>query len=293
MRRLIAIILLTASGSTAHVGDVVYVVYELPTSQLPDLQDGTLADWEDVLPDASLTHNDLSGFLFGPPDASDIAFRIFLAWHQQSSRFYIAFERIDDIYSPGSSEFFSIMLDADHSGGPYNSFSGQTETEAKRESYAHAQRYGTWGGPTEGDRVNGRTIIAFGPASGWASLPPHTEYGGFTVSDVPHHTGLEFSVTAWDDLHFEGADLSQRARLEPDSIIGLQFRISDFDGDQNELSDQLLIAGDSEKGESLHSANGFADAWLVPCGVEDCSQSPRTAVQRQSWGRIKAALLLP
>lgn len=37
-------------GLQAHVGGTVYSIYELPTSSLPDLHDGTLEDWEEVLP---------------------------------------------------------------------------------------------------------------------------------------------------------------------------------------------------------------------------------------------------
>ena len=47
-----------AGAASAHVGDIVYPIYELPTSDLPDLHDGTLDDWEEVLPSASLDHND-------------------------------------------------------------------------------------------------------------------------------------------------------------------------------------------------------------------------------------------
>lgn len=36
------------------------------------------------------------------------------------------------------------------------------------------------------------------------------------------------------------------------------------------------------------SADHFVDGLLIPCDVEDCSESPGSAVRPDSWGRIKA-----
>ena len=36
------------SATSAHIGGLVFPIYEVPTSDLPDLRDGTLEDWEDV-----------------------------------------------------------------------------------------------------------------------------------------------------------------------------------------------------------------------------------------------------
>ena len=45
------------SAASAHIGGLVFPIYEVPTGDLPDLRDGTLEDWEDVLPGTSLDHN--------------------------------------------------------------------------------------------------------------------------------------------------------------------------------------------------------------------------------------------
>ena len=52
-------LLVCVSGAQAHVGSVIYPIFELPPSQLPDLHDGTLEDWEEALPNASLRQHDL------------------------------------------------------------------------------------------------------------------------------------------------------------------------------------------------------------------------------------------
>ncbi len=52
-----AMVLAFGTVASAHIGGLVFPIYELPTSDLPDLFDGTLEDWEDVLPGTSLDHN--------------------------------------------------------------------------------------------------------------------------------------------------------------------------------------------------------------------------------------------
>ena len=54
LRTLLSVLLLGATISHAHVDDVVYPIYELPTADLPDLHDGRLEDWESTVPGASL-----------------------------------------------------------------------------------------------------------------------------------------------------------------------------------------------------------------------------------------------
>ena len=76
----------TTSAAYAHLGQVVYPIYELSTRDLPDLHDGSLEDWEAVLPSASLTHSDFVRDYGRPVDPSSLAFRVFLAWHDASHR---------------------------------------------------------------------------------------------------------------------------------------------------------------------------------------------------------------
>ena len=130
----------------AHVGDFIFPVYELPTYDLPDLHDRTLADWEDVLPDASLD----SGWFFegvgDPPTPDDLVFRVFLAWHHASQRIFVAFERMDDVLIaeyPAPADKMWFMVDGDHSGGRFANFPEDSYTETQRELlfYAQAQDY--------------------------------------------------------------------------------------------------------------------------------------------------------
>ena len=103
LRTLLPVLLLSSTVSHAHLGDIIYPIYELPTSDLPDLHDGTLEDWEESVPGSSLDHTyfvPVGGD--GIVDPEDLAVRFFLAWHYATGRIYVGAERIDDVYLPPS-----------------------------------------------------------------------------------------------------------------------------------------------------------------------------------------------
>ena len=90
-----------SDDTSAHVGATVYPIFELSTADLPDLQDGSLEDWEDVLGEPSLTHDDFGPRAVGDGagiDPADLAYRIFLGWNSADQRIYMGLERIDNIY---------------------------------------------------------------------------------------------------------------------------------------------------------------------------------------------------
>ena len=45
---------------------------------------------------------------------------------------------------------------------------------------------------------------------------------------------------------------------------------------------------DPNSGQPFTWAQNFVDGELIPCYQDDCSQSNATAIQRDSWARIKA-----
>lgn len=279
-----------SSASAAHVGQRVFPIYELPTADLPDLHDGTLEDWEEVLPEASLDQFDFqaSTSSWEGPDASDLAWRVFIAWHNATQRLFVAVERVDDVFleDDRSFEFIVFMIDGDHSGGQFEWFSEPEReiTEAEiRQNYAQAQAYGP-GVP----RQEGRLLTGGGSARAWAFDPPWTEAGGATLSESPHDFVLEFAITPWDNLSGEGPEFSRRSALEPGGIIGFQTLMSDSDV-LNEPKGQYTIAP-ALMNEIAHYADNFVDGLLIPCYTGDCSRGKRTAVRENSWGRIKASL---
>lgn len=78
---------LISSSVEGHVGATVYPIYELPSADLPTFHDGTLEDWDQVLPNASLTHAEFTLTDGDRVELDDFAFRVFLAWHIHRSGF--------------------------------------------------------------------------------------------------------------------------------------------------------------------------------------------------------------
>ena len=153
-----AAVLLTvalAGAAGAHRGDIIYPIYELPTSDLPDLHDGTLSDWEGVLPGASMDQDYFVPYGGDEIDPEDLAFRVFLAWHDASQRLFVGVERVDNVYiGPGQQgDGMLFFVDGDHSGGEYETgTSSEEESEADKE-FNHVQAQWYWAIPENlGDR---------------------------------------------------------------------------------------------------------------------------------------------
>jgi len=293
LRWLIALVTVALAGAaSAHLGEMVYPIYELPTSDLPNLHDGTLEDWEEALPAASLNHNDFaySSNLEKAVGVEDLAFRVFLAWHSASQQIYMGIECVDDVYLTSGNGYTDLMIDGDHSGGQYWFFEaeGYSEEESKRLFGSQAQTYKVM--PEE---VGGRLLHVSSWAT-WASDPPWADAGGFQYGDSPNLSVVELAITAWDDLNWVGPESSRRSALEAGRIVGFNIRVTDFDvadvPDGSYILAMPTVSGEIGDPSSTHQgfAENFVDGELVPCFRGDCSGAT-TAVQMNSWGRIKAS----
>lgn len=273
--QLLAIVLFACSTVWAHVGDTIYPIYELPPSQLPDLHDGTLEDWEEALPNASLTQNDVWSFT----GESDVPFRMYLAWSHAEQRLYLGFERIDEFFVDGR-ETFGLEIDGDHSGGStWYPRGGDTPSDAELSALeSNGQTY------FYVPRGDVHEIASFDGTSLWARLPPYADFGVTNVDGSPGHTTLEMMLTPWDRLDPEGPEASRQSELIPGKIIGLMFNIVDTkeDGSINVFAPSMVA--------NRYDAGEFADGELLSCHLPGCSGQATTAVQRDSWARIKIGL---
>ena len=85
----------------AHVGDRLYPIAYLSDEMLAEIQldDGQIQEWVDLLGEPTLTLLDFTEEFQGSPlDPSDLDFRIWLAWHDEPARLYVAFVASDDAY---------------------------------------------------------------------------------------------------------------------------------------------------------------------------------------------------
>lgn len=278
-----------AIPSYAHVGNRVFPIYELPSAELPDIHDGTLEDWESVLP-SSLDHNDLGtpGGQGQPLRLDDLAWRAFLAWHHASQRLYVGMEFVDDVMEGPPSgqrwaERIDFFVDGDHSGGEY--FPAYQDLPI--DEVSRAQRYEfalSW--LPEVDALVERWVQ--GLLTAWSLQPPWTDLSVSSFGQAPAHSIVEAIVTPWDKQS-DAPETSSRTRLEAGRFIGFQIRLLDYDDD---FPESYVIGEASEGGGPTtpgfwSSASFFADGELVSCQRLDCSRGT-TAAHQDSWGRIKA-----
>ncbi|MFA6111488.1 MAG: hypothetical protein WDA75_22240 [Candidatus Latescibacterota bacterium] len=285
----------------AHVGERVYPIYELPTSALPDLHDGTLDDWKAVLPGPSLDSGEFPGLSAFDPvlGQASLSFRVWLAWHHVSQRLFVAAEWVDDVFwSPyagvnGSSgrqhsDGFDILLDGDHSGGQYwptytmFDMSDVYTGKNKLISCVQAQDYGVVFRAADGTNAG-----LYGPLRDfWLNHPPYMDMDGFVTDGATVTASVEVALTAWDHLNIDDAGQSVASRLVAGAIIGFDFVVWDWDGPANPGDARgYMLLGTVDQVNS----SGFKDAELVPCDQEDCSgASDGSFVDSDSWARIKA-----
>jgi len=298
---LLALSMVAVFGGVVSAQDVpVYPVYELPTTDLPDLRDASLTDWEDVLSGTSWDQNDFLPLAVSDGagiDPADLAYRAFMAWHSATQTLWIGVERVDDVYiniyeggDPSlmwESDGVEFMVDGDHSGGSYNGFPVDEygEEQAKLLAGYQAQQYTMVPESPDGVFVGSNTS-----ASGWVTSLPWADGGGTAYGDAPTTSIMEGYFTPWDALNWQGPDLSTRSTLEAGRIIGFQISMMDWD-----------VAGTYH---AFHTLSGLASTWreadnfvggeLIGCDYDDCGSAPipidDTAVQAESWGRIKASL---
>lgn len=279
-------------AASAHLGLRILPVYELSSSDLPNIEDGTLEDWEAALPLGSFTHVDVEPAVgVQPLDPDDMAFRVFVAWHNASQRIYLGMEFLDDKLSASEigplGDGVSFFVDADHSGGQFDSFlDGEGRLDYSR-NYRQAQAFSFYPYVYPGSEIQ--------PGRYWTESP-RVQVHGRTNGESPVHSVFESWIRPWDDFDPDTGEYVD-SHLRPGGVIGIQMRVLDAD-ETGSVSGQYNLATPTVS-ETItadgftFSTNGFSDnfvdAELIPCFHGDCSRASATAVRPSSWARIKAS----
>ena len=293
-KALLGMIALGVMGTSAdaHEGDQIIPIYAFPSEVLPDLHDGTLADWQAMFPEPTLTEADFQSLSFGDGaaiGAPDLAVNVYLGWSPSQNRIYAAFERWDDVYintytaedEPRSlceHDCISLMLDGDHSGGEYvyqgcQDFSSSPYTCPEILGNLQAQQY-----MAVADAHGGQQLAYGGQGNDWVPRLPFGDVGGFVEAGEPHRSVIELMVTPFDDLRFwEEPSESAESTLSEGQIIGLEISLPDYD-----------VAGETH---GFHNLSGRVNTWRVADffldGLLLGAKDRPTVSAVDSWGRIK------
>ena len=290
----------TVSTASAHIvrdGIEFYLLFEVATEDAADLDfdDGGVDDWRDVVGDPSVT---ASQFFADPTvgagaqyDPADMDYQIWMGWNSDSSVLYGAMERTDDVfvneYAGGNlgdlwrhDGSFEFMLDGDHTGGDYTGSADDTWTDEEKtlNNNRTAQQY-----VGISDAPDGRHIGYQGAGVDWVTVLPYADAGGGTVGDGPATSVIEFFVTPFDDLIWDSEADSRASDLFSGKVIGFQISIPDFDTAPADYKAFHTLSGQAA---TWRFAERFVDGRLV--GADGGVDTP-SAVEENSWGRVKAA----
>ena len=218
----------------------------------------------------------------GSYNPADMDFRIWLAWHDESDKLFVAGQFADDatqvmdsIYENGriiprvwTIDSVSLFVDGDHSGPPHAGPEGI--------------RQGSWYLATP--FLAGDPDVLF-PADEphWASSPPYSDGGGGVFNESPIIWVIEFLVTPFDVFGWDNdsPDESMASTLEVGEVIGLAIEVYDNDAFRVEERTRFALSGVRWwQGDML-------DGLLLGAGetLDDGS-----VVEADSWARIKASL---
>jgi hypothetical protein len=285
------------SAAHAHVGHQVFPISELTDTDLAqiDLKDGSVEEWQNIIGEPSLTALDFSidsQIGDGPSyDSWDLDFRVWLGWHQATSRIYVAIESSDNVYVnqyqgldafPVMISYDSVqfMVDGDHSGGEYGFFRDEfsTEEEWSQVYQAQAQQYFAIARAPDSRYIN---LLYF---DDWYTLPPYVEGGGGVLGEAPTISIIEFYVTPFDRLVKNSQEETKISVLYPGKVIGFSILIGDFDTAPQEIHGSYRLP---PQNRAIFTADLFADGVLVGADGAVPEVPAVSEVEEDSWGWIK------
>ena len=242
------------SPARAQLSDRVIPIVEITEDAVAqiDLQDGTVAEWRDILGEPALTITDFEiwpGSDISAYDPSDFDFVMWLGWRQLTNHLYVAVAATDDHYVNefGADDNYygdqlvwdhvGIAIDGDHSGGRWMDPAWWGSDDYKTSYNMHVQNYAGMAQSHTGSYVVLEITSQF---SEWMTSPPYSEGGGGLFGEKPLVAVTEFYVTAFDHLDWESPDNSEVSELFPGKIIGVRPLVVDRDGP--DLNDRALYA---------------------------------------------------
>ena len=285
----------------AHLGDRVYPIAYLTDEMVEHIRvdDGSVDEWYELVGEPSLTILDCSDkYRNAPFDPSDLDFQIWLAWHDDPARFYVAFVGSDDAYENDhdydadfpdnlirAHDSIQFAVDADHAGGPGFKVNTDPTVEERHEFLERAQYYDAIARTASGSTLD-QMMVREQAGTAWTALPPYGEGGGSVFGEAPFISVIEAYVTPYDSwVGWEGEQV-EVSRLAPGQVIGFGVIVYDYDP-----GEEWRTAWTPGKMPVFLAPDRLVDGLLLGSdGLAPAEESSSSAVEWDSWARIKASL---
>ena len=297
---LLLLLLLCLPGlGVAHVGDRVYPIACLTDEMVEHIRvdDGSVDEWHELVGEPSLTILDCSDqYRNAPFDPSDLDFHIWLAWHDDPARFYVAFVGSDDAYENDhdydtrfpdnlivAHDSIQFAVDADHAGGPGFRVNTDPTVEERHEFLERAQYYAAIARTASGSTLD-QGMVRAQAGTAWTALPPYGEGGGSVFGEAPFISVIEAYVTQYDSwVGWEGEQI-EVSRMAPGQVIGFGVTVYDYDP-----GEEWRTAWTPGRMSENPAPDGLVDGLLLG-PASSVPPGDDSAVESVSWARIKASL---
>ena len=284
-----------------HVGERVYPIAYVTDEMVEHIRvdDGSVDEWYELVGEPSLKILDFSDeYRNAPFDPSDLDFQIWLAWHDDPARFYVAFVGSDDAYENDhdydadfpdnrihAQDSIQFAVDADHAGGPGFRVNTDPTVEERHEFLERAQYYDAIARTASGSTLDQR-MVREQAGTAWTALPPYGEGGGSVFGEAPFISVIEAYVTPYDRwVGWEGEQV-EVSRLTPGRIIGFGLIVYDYDP-----GDEWRTEWTPGKMPVFLAPDRLVDGLLLGSdGLAPAEGSSSSVVEWDSWARIKASL---
>jgi hypothetical protein len=266
----------------AHLGELQYA-FQFPDALVPEI-DGDIGDW-DIVPDPPYwIHMDrpMIDVVHGEEiNLEDANVKFALGWNDTANRLYFAAWLYDDVRLP-EGEYFSMYFEPLHQGlGPDAMYDFETDEEVKRWRHARAQKYYFLRHEKE------QGICYSFTAATWDREPPWLDaaekyLSGERGSGAPVVLTCEMYFTPWEDLNFNGPEVSKIVDLTEGEMFGAEISYADTDDPEVRYSYWLVFGGTN----TYKDASQWGDWLLSPI-----EEGLPVAVESSTWGRIKSTFV--
>lgn len=262
-------LLLATPGFALERPGIEFKIFQFPADKIPRI-DGDTADWSMVPESYSIGMDQLKETLKGRGfnyDKKDLDVKVKVGWVKGLNRLYFLYEAYDNFWDfddhSRHNDIFELVVDADLSGGPLITAFHPRAKELGDDAFfqlhsVHAQNYHIFTPAPE------RNWAFLWGAQTWAKDLPwanaaynynfkHGESGKLT---------LEFWITPFDHLSYEGPERSVVSKLTENKVIGMSWAVLDYDGPEEK--DYKGFWNLSHKGTMYGNADDLVAFRLMP-----------------------------